>query len=96
MFCIDGNGYFSNIPDAYNRLNNKEVYRLQNLFAPNTFYELTDEAKATYLGDDGTEVGIYGGLYPYNDVLSTPTITNLNVSKRVAQGETLKIDVEAE
>ena len=87
--------YFDAIPDTNGNLNNK-VFDPGTFFIPNSFWQLTEEAKATYLGDDGTEVGIYGGLYPYNDVLSTPTITNLNVSKRVAQGETLKIDVEAE
>jgi len=96
MFCLDCGSSFQLIPDAYSRLNNKEVTPGENPYEPNTYYQLTEEAKATYLGDDGTEVGIYGGQYPWNDTLSTPTITNLNVSKRVAQGETLKIDVEAE
>jgi len=87
--------YFDAIPDTNGKLNNK-VFDPDTFFIPNSFWQLTEEAKATYLGDDGTEVGIYGGQFPWNDTLSTPTITNLNVSKRVAQGETLKIDVEAE
>ena len=87
--------FFEAIPDNDGQLNNK-LLNPDTFFIPNSFWKLTEEAQATYLGEDGTEVGIYGGQYPWNDTLITPTITNLNVSKRVAQGETLKIDVEAE
>lgn len=96
---VNFSSIFYDIPNAFGQLNNYDAggyFSDKGVYKSNTYYELSDEAKAKYLGDDGTEVGIYGGQYPYNEVLSTPTITNLNVSKRVAQGETLKIDVEAE
>lgn len=100
MYClVNFSQIFYNIPDAFGQLNNYDGggYLAEiGVYEPNTYYKLSEEAKAKYLGDDGTEVGIYGGKYPYNEILSTPTITKLNVSKRTAQGETLKIEVEAE
>lgn len=56
--------------------------------------ELTDEAKAKYLGNDGTQVGIYGGSIPFEARPSNPQITKLNVaSKSTADGK-LSVDIE--
>ena len=57
-------------------------------------FELTDEAKARYLGTDGTEVGIYGGNLPFDPTPSNPQITKCNVaSKSTADGK-LSVDIE--
>lgn len=57
-------------------------------------FELTDEAKAKYLGTDGTEVGIYGGNLPFDPTPSNPQITKCNVaSKSTADGK-LSVDIE--
>lgn len=57
-------------------------------------FELTDEAKAKYLGSDGTEVGIYGGALPFNPTPTNPQITKCNVaSKSTADGK-LSVDIE--
>lgn len=63
------------------------------VFADDELFELTDEAKTTYLGADGTEVGIYGGNMPYSSTTSNPKITKLNVaSKSTADGK-LSVDI---
>ena len=56
-------------------------------------FELTDAAKTTYLGDDGTQVGIYGGLRPFTTTLSYPQATQINVAKKAVDGK-LNVDIE--
>lgn len=57
-------------------------------------FELTDEAKAKYLGSDGTEVGMYGGALPFDPTPTNPQITKCNVaSKSTADGK-LSVDIE--
>lgn len=76
----------------------KELYKtylgasLEKLDSEN--FELTDEAKAKYLGIDGTEVGIHGGILPWDTTPSNPQITKCKVaSKSTADGK-LSVDIE--
>lgn len=57
-------------------------------------YELSDEAKTTYLGTDGKEVGIYGGQYPFNLTPTYPVITTLNVAKQATADNKLSVEIE--
>ena len=41
-------------------------------------FELTDSAATTYIGSDGTQIGMYGGSTPYTP---TPSISGLQVTK---------------
>lgn len=45
----------------------------------NDHYQLTETAATNYLGMDGTQVGIYGGMYPYNETVSYPLVKTLDV-----------------
>ena len=56
-------------------------------------FELTDEAAATYLGDDGKQVGIYGGDFPFTTTLSYPQATSVNVAKTTVDGK-LAVDIK--
>lgn len=57
-------------------------------------FELKDEAKTMYLGDDGKELGIYGGNLPFTPNPTNPKITKFNVaSKSTADGK-LSVDIE--
>ena len=57
-------------------------------------FELKDEAKTKYLGDDGKELGIYGGNLPFTPNPTNPKITKFNVaSKSTADGK-LSVDIE--
>ena len=57
-------------------------------------FELTDEAKTKYPGDDGKELGIYGGNLPFTPNPTNPKITKFNVaSKSTADGK-LSVDIE--
>ncbi|MCR4663871.1 MAG: hypothetical protein K5660_00715 [Paludibacteraceae bacterium] len=46
-----------------------------------------------YVGSDGTEVGLYGGLYPWDMTPSTPVVKNLSLQ---VDGNTLNVTYEAE
>lgn len=66
------------------------------LFKENTTNELTDQAAAAYKGDDGTQVGMYGGSHPFTLIPSTPVITHaVHPSAPTADGKLpLEITVE--
>lgn len=87
-----GDTPFSNLSD--NSHNNYVVASTDNLFKDGTFYHLTDEAKAVYLGSDGNEIGIYGGNMPFTPQLTTAQITRFDVSPRTTADGKLSIDIE--
>lgn len=58
-------------------------------------YHLTEEAAATYIGTDGTEIGIYGGMYPYDLTPSYPLVKTLDVIGSHKNGKlNVKINVK--
>lgn len=57
-------------------------------------FELTNSAQTTYLGDDGTQVGMYGGSMPYNPFPSHPIITKCTVAEKSTPQGTLSVDIE--
>ena len=56
-------------------------------------FELTDSARTTYLGGDGAQVGIYGGIRPFTTVLSYPQFTKATVAKEAVDGK-LSVNIE--
>lgn len=56
--------------------------------------DLTDEAKAKYLGNDGTPVGMYGGILPYNMTPSYPRISKMNVASKTTADGKLSVEIE--
>lgn len=60
----------------------------------NETFELTEDAKTKYLGVDGTEVGIYGGTFPYTSILETPKIKKCNVAAKSTADGKLSVDIE--
>lgn len=58
-------------------------------------FELTDAAAAQYLGDDGKQVGIYGGNNPFNLDSTNPQVTKFAVSSTNENGQ-LKIRINVE
>ena len=83
---------FTNIPSSTNKTISEKDFNA--LFKPNTFYVLTDEAKKEYIGNDGTEIGIYGGNLPYNTRILSPQITKCNVAAKTTADGKLSVDIE--
>ena len=99
--CVGYNEINVNIFDNIASTANTMVSSLSDIFKTFTgtysdteTFELTEEAKTKYLGDDGTQVGIHGGSVPYTPITMKPKITKCNVaSKSTADGK-LSVDIE--
>lgn len=57
-------------------------------------FELTDSAKTTYVDANGSQVGIYGGAFPFTDKLGYPKITKMQVGKKATADGKLSVDIE--
>ena len=68
--------------------------QMNSLFKPDTNYELTDEAKAEYVGIDEKEMGIYGGNLPWDVYIPSPRITKCNVAAKTTADGKLSVDIE--
>lgn len=95
--CVSNYNCFGNITDNTNAV----VSGYTDLFKTYTgtysdweTFELTDEAKTKYLGIDGTEVGIYGGYYPFSPETTMPKISKFNVAKKSTADGKLSVDIE--
>ena len=99
--CISDYEYaFDAIPNTTNYVvsmddlfknNNIDINEWNDLYN----FELKDEAKTTYPGIDGTEIGIYGGDLPFNLIPSNPQITRFDMNSNAENGKlTVKINVQ--
>ena len=59
-------------------------------------FELTETAKKTYIGTDGTQIGMQGGNYPYNTIVQYPVITKFHSEPQTTKEGILTIDVEVD
>lgn len=59
------------------------------------FY-LKDETITTCLGDDGSQIGIYGGNIPYEERISMPRITKCNVAGKSTADGKLSVELQVE
>lgn len=104
--CV-GLGYsnlFSNMPTG--NKTNKYVSDISSVFknykvtsngtyiSDDNNFELTETAASTYLGLDGTQVGIYGGNLPYDENPTIPQITKCNVAAKSTADGKLSVDIE--
>ncbi len=101
-YCIGfGSGIFDNVNQSYT---NTQLTDFTDLFKTyNGFYvdenetfELTAAAQAAYLGDDGTQIGIYGGNMPFNPKPNNPYITKLTVAEKSTPQGTLSVDIQVQ
>lgn len=51
------------------------------------------QSPETYIGNDGTQVGVHGGLFPWNKIPGTPIVKNLDAT---VSGTSLGVTYEAE
>lgn len=70
-----------------------KTYNGTDGFSFNEFYELTDEAKAMYLGTDGTQIGLHGGI-GFDLIPSTLQITKCEVSPRSTKDGKISVSIE--
>lgn len=99
------NGYSSNI--LYNTTNNtnvtynnlNEVFETWHSCTYNNFsfderYILKEEIATSFLGSDGTEVGIHGGMFPFDTRPSYMVVKKCNVANKSTIDGKLSVDIE--
>lgn len=89
---VNNKGIFTNHTTSNNVILTKSNF--DALFTSTGFYQLTDAAKAKYKGDDGTEVGLYGGSLPYDLHIAKPQITKCNIAQKTTADGKLSVDIE--
>lgn len=57
-------------------------------------FRLLDNVATTYLGTDGTQVGIYGGTMPFDPHVTSPLIRHITVAPRSNANGQLPVDIE--
>ncbi len=72
---------------------NIQVMTESEVFENEGFYILKEEIANSFLGDDGTEVGIYGGLYPYNTKPNYMVVKRYDVADKSVNDE-LGVEIE--
>lgn len=86
-----GGNPFQNISAGQNNLN----YQGFGIFTDGNYEnDLIDEAKATFIGTDGTPVGMYGGPLPFSFTPTYPQITKMNVASKTTADGKLSVDIE--
>jgi hypothetical protein len=60
----------------------------------NESYQLKSDFASSFLGNDGTEVGIHGGLLPYNTRPSYMYIRTTNVAGQTTEDDKLSVEIE--
>ena len=63
-------------------------------FKEGSRYELTDDLVGTWLGDDGKQLGLYGGFVPFDPTPTNPQITKFNVANKTSADGKLSVDIE--
>ena len=98
--CINTDGYQNFFKDIITNTNNSYETDFTKVFKDYTgeysddlTFELTDEAKQKYVGSDGKELGIYGGVMPFDATPSNPQITKLNVASKSTANGKLSVDI---
>ena len=78
--------FFSNVQPSISNTSVTESFLLDD-------YQLNDAAKATYLGTDGTEIGIYGGVMPFKATPANPHISGMKVAQKTTESGNLKVEI---
>ncbi|MBQ9203502.1 MAG: hypothetical protein IJ155_04585 [Prevotella sp.] len=86
---------FTNIPNTSNIMKDYEsVFKTYTgTYNDDVSFELTDTAKTTLLGLDGTQVGMFGGNMPFDATPTNPQITKCNVAAKSTADGKLSVDI---
>lgn len=66
----------------------------EDIFSDTGLHILKEELQNSWLGDDGTQVGIYGGFLPFDPTPTNPQITKFNVASKTTADGKLSVDIE--
>lgn len=96
--CIEIETVFSSSVQTFNCMtveSYSDVFEtFDGSFSNDADYHLNDNIATTFLGNDGREVGIYGGAMPYNPRPSYLILNRCNVANRSTIDGKLSVDIE--
>ncbi len=76
-------------------VNNKSFSSLpEGFWKDSSRYVLSDKYASECLGSDGTQVGIYGGMLPFDPTPSNPQISKFNVASKTSADGKLSVEIE--
>lgn len=97
----------SSYSNTFNKITNNtnKTYDITKLFktfsdidhfssSTSELFELTEEARTTYLGTDGKEVGIHGGDFPFDETSDFPRIIKCNVAPKSTVDGKLNVEIQ--
>ena len=85
--------------DGYGHFGGHDIYELvadwnKEYISFDNIYQLKNSIATSFLGHDGTEVGIYGGVMPYRTRPNYMIIKNCNVAGRTNDDNKLSVEIE--
>ena len=81
--------------NVHNFTSYEEVFKnFRGTYTEGITFELQDSIAQNILGNDGTQVGIYGGTMPFDPRVSGLNIRRLNVASRTTADGKLPVDIE--
>lgn len=90
LYDTDYTAMLENAPDC------KMVKKGTPVFTDTGFYNLLDEYATDWLGNDGTQVGIYGGPFPFQFLRPGLKIRSLKVPEQTTIDGILNVNIEVE
>ena len=79
----------------YNLESYEEVFQtFRGTYTDGMSMALIDSIATTILGDDSTQVGIYGGPYPFDISVTNPMIGHISAARRTNAEGKLEVDIE--
>lgn len=90
-------GTSSSVDGSWYGMNNQGVWAAEGedgSYAENKDFALKYPAK--FVGTDGTEIGLHGGVYAWNKIPSIPRITECTIDTENVSNGTLKVSIKAE
>lgn len=84
------NMFVSNLSDVFKTFNSTNA----NDFTFDERYILKEEIATSFLGSDGTEVGIHGGVFPFDTRPSYMVVKKCNVAQKSTIDGKLSVDIE--
>ena len=84
-----------NLSDVFETLRNTNIGSYAtNEFSIDERYILKEEIATSFLGNDGTEVGIHGGMFPFDTRPYYMVVKKCNVAKKSTIDGKLSVDIE--
>ena len=91
-------GYFHNNNDDYHNTNYGSLSSVFKYFNGSNYtgfdFDLQDSVATNVLGNDSTQVGVYGGMVPFNPRVNTPRYVRANVAPHTTLDGKLSVDIE--